>query len=89
MRIESRPIRSLSGNDHDDTHAGDSTKLIERGAQMLYMLESVRRDDGVERRVAKRKFLDVSVHPSDVSVMTTTARAHRYVAADYLVLVGE
>jgi hypothetical protein len=53
VRVERDPVRALPRHDHDETLRGDAAELGERTAEVLDVLERVRRHDGVERVVAE------------------------------------
>ena len=55
-------------NHDDDPLPGDAPELVERDAEVLYVLQRVRRDDGVEGAIAERQLLDVRVAPTDVGM---------------------
>ena len=59
VRVEGDPVGPLPGYDDDEALRGDPTQLGERGAEVLHVLEGVRRHDGVERIVGEGKALDV------------------------------
>ena len=70
----------------DDPLAGHPSKLVERGAEVLHVLQGVRGDHRVERPVAERELLDVAVAPPDVGMRPTPACRDCDVAADDVVV---
>src|SRR4051812_45953942 len=75
--------------DEDEAVPGGARGVVQRDAEMLDVLQRVRRDDGVEGAIAERQLLDVRVAPAHVGMGPAAAGLYGDVTTDDVVLGRE